>query len=173
MRSDDADVALRRAYLVEVRESRKKGDPRLGYSQINYGRLFVRDYWTLFAIARELDCKIEDLVAEPERPRSGPRYSEIIQASEEILETVRTLPAIFRSVVECRGRGLSWRKIQLKCDGRIQSSLRDDYDRGMKLVGRASAGSLSFLASLDNFFVVSPVPAAYVDGTLNAPSLRA
>jgi hypothetical protein len=159
---DDAttEIGIRHALLIERAEGRKKTPAGLGFAQINYGRLFVRDYWTLFAIARELDCSIDDLTETKESPRTGPRWSELISASEEILETVRTLPVIVRDVVTMRCAGFSWRRIQQRFPHRVSFSLRDDHTDGLCRVRRSSHESLLFLATTENIFVVKDVRAA-------------
>lgn len=155
-----AEVGVRRAFLIEGRESRVKAPRSLGFAQINYGRLFVRDYWTLFAIARELDCSVTDLVEQDDHCRSGPRWSEMIQSAEEILDCVRTLPDPPRSLVVMRGRGISWRKIQSLHPDRVTHSMKDDHRRGTDTLLRLVHDHLNFLASAENFFVVRRAEAA-------------
>lgn len=148
-----AEVGIRHALIIEGKESRRKSPRGLGFASVNYGNLFVRDKWTLFAIARELDCSVEDILSPPEK-REGPRWSELIQASEDILGEVRTLPGPTKTLVLKRGEGLSWRKIQQEFPGRMMFSLREDHERGIQLVIRRARDHLNFLASFDNFFVV-------------------
>ena len=148
-----AEVGIRHAVIIERREGRKKSPTGLGYAQINYGRLFVRDKWTLFSIARELDCSVEDILSPPET-RDRPRWSELIQASEDILGEDRTLPGPTMTLVLRRGEGVSWRKIQQEFSGRTTFSMKDDYERGLQQIKRVVRDSLNFLASFDNFFVV-------------------
>lgn len=155
-----AEVGVRRAFIIEGRESKKKAPPNLGFAQINYGRLFVRDYWTLFAIARELECSVSDLVSGTNEQRSGPRWSELIQSSEEILETVRTLPHPSRQVVILRGSGLSWRKISAAHPDRDVRSMKDDHRDGIGTLLRFVHDHLNFLASAEKFFVVKSAEAA-------------
>lgn len=155
--SATTELAVRRSFLLEKKESRRKTPPGLGFSQVNYGNLFVRDPWTLFAIARELDCKIEDILSPDDGKRIGPKWSELIQASEDILENVRTLPLPLRHLVVLRGQGKTWRKIQRDHPGRIMFSMREDFARGMEIVLRKTPDQVIFLASFDNFFVVRPL----------------
>lgn len=154
-----AEIGVRRAVIIEKREGRRKIPAGLGFAQINYGRLFIRDYWTLFALARENDCKIEDFLPK-DSAHSGPRWSELITASETILEVVRALPDSRRILLLQRGSGLSWRKIQQRHPERVMFSMKEDYREGLLLVAKTSADSLNFLASFDNFFVVKKVEAA-------------
>jgi len=154
--SSTTELAVRRSFLLEKKESRKKTPPGLGFAQINYGNLFVRDPWTLFAIARELDCKIEDILSPDDGKRVGPRWSELIQASEVVLDTVRSLPHHLRHLVVLRGQGKSWRKIHRENPGRLMFSMREDYDRGIQFVLRRAPDQVIFLASFDNYFVVRP-----------------
>jgi hypothetical protein len=157
--SDVAEVGVRHAFILEKREGRRKTPAGLGFAAVNYGNLFVRDRWTLFAIARELDCKIEDILSPPET-RNGPRWSELITASEAILETVRSLPAHLKTLVVMRGEGVSWRKIQQEFPGRTTFSMREDHATGLRRVARDTYEHLNFLASFDKFIVVRSREAA-------------
>jgi len=148
-----AEVGVRHAFLLERREGKRKIPPGLGFAQINYGRLFVRDKWTLFAIARELDCTIEDILDTPET-RTGPKWSELITASEHIMETVRALPGPLKTFVMMRAEGISWRRIQQDFRGRTTFSMKDDHALGLTHVMRRSYDHLNFLASFDKNFVV-------------------
>ncbi len=154
-----AEVGVRHAFIIERRESHKKAPTSLGFAQINYGRLFVRDRWTLFAIARELDCTIDDLLSPPET-REGPRWSELISASEAVLETVRTLPGHLRTLVLRRGEGFSWRRIQQEFPGRTTFSMKDDHGSGLDIVSSLCHYHLNFLASFDKNIVVRAREAA-------------
>lgn len=155
--SATTELAVRRSFLLERKESRRKTPPGLGFSQVNYGNLFRRDKWTLFAIARELDCTIEELICPDDGKTSGPKWSELIQASEDILEIVRALPFSLRHLVLLRAEGKTWRKIQRDNPGRLMFSMREDFDRGMDIVLRRAPDQVIFLASAENFFVVRPV----------------
>lgn len=155
-----AECGVRRAFLVEQKEGRNKIPPGLGFTQINYGRLFIRDRWVLFAIARELDCTIEEILESTDTKREGPRWSEIVQASEEILEEVRTLPGPLRDLITLRGSGVSWKRVKAQFPGRLSFSLRDDHSAGMDTLLRRCFDHLNFLASYENFFVVKAREAA-------------
>jgi len=154
--SATTELAVRRSFLLEKKDSRRKTPPGIGFSQVNYGNLFVRDYWTLFAIARELECSVEDLLSKDEGKTSGPRWSELIQASEDILEIVRALPFPLRYLVLLRAEGKTWRKIQRDNPGRLMFSMKEDFVRGMDIVLRKAPDQVIFLASTENFFVVRP-----------------
>ncbi len=155
-----AEVGVRHALLVEQRESRNRVPPQMGFAQVNYGNLFVRDRWTLFAIARELGCSVDEILEPDPEKKSGPRWSEIAQASESVLEDVRALPAQIRDLVILRGSGISWRRIQHRYEGRLSFSLREDHSRGMSSLLRTCYDHLNFLASFDNYFVVKTFRAA-------------
>ncbi len=154
--SATTEIAVRRSFLLERKESRRKAPPGLGFSQVNYGNLFHRDKWTLFSIAVELGCSVEDLLSPEDKKTLGPRWSELVQASEDILSAVRTLPLSLRHLVLLRAQGDSWRKIQRKNSGRIMFSMREDFDRAMDIILRRAPDQVIFLASCDNFFVVRP-----------------
>lgn len=151
MTTTPTEIAIRRSFLICRRESRIP-DPRLRLAQLNYARLFVRDYWTMFSIARELNCSVSDL-KQDERDDGSRKWPLIIQSADEILESIRTLPVILRSLVEARGRGDSWQKIQRLNKDRIAFSLRDDYRRALALVERGATDAVRFLSQDENFFV--------------------
>ena len=152
---ESAEIAVKRSFQLEKKESRRKTPAGLGFAQVNYGNLFVRDKWTLFAIARELDCTIEDILEPKDSARVGPRWNELISASERILDTVRSLPAHARHLVMARGIGHSWRRIQRDNPGRIFFSLRDDYQQGIEGIIHSVPEAIVYLASFDNFTIVS------------------
>lgn len=150
---ETAEIGVRHAFIIERRAGQRKSPAGLGFSQINYGNLFVRDKWTLFAIARELDCTIEDILSPPET-RHLPKWSELISASESILDQVRALPAHLKTLVSRRGDGISWRTIQQEFPGRTTFSMKDDHASGLAQVLRHSFDHLNFLASFDKNIVV-------------------
>lgn len=153
--SDETEECVRLAVMIERADGARKIGQNLGFAQINYGRLFVRDYWTLFALAREMDCQIGDLAPKDDKAERRQKWDALSRAAEEILQTVRSLPAPLRSVAEARGRGDSWRKIQRANPERLLFSLKDDHAQAMMVVKARSCESLKFVASAENFFVVS------------------
>ena len=149
---DKTDDAVRLAYVIEKADSRRRIGHSLGFALINYGRLFVRDYWTLFSIARELDCGVSDLVGKEERRT---KWDVLVRAAEEILAAVQALPAPLRMIVEERGSGHSWRRILRRHPDRLIFSMREDYDRALRVIqGRASVAVLTLLTE-ENISVVS------------------
>ena len=149
-----AEEALKLAFLIEEADGARKTGHSLGFALINYGRLFVRDYWTLFAIARELDCEIGDLTPKNDHAEKRAKWDELVRHSEIVLSRVRSLPISVRSVVEARGKGASWRKVQGRCPGRLSWSIKDDYRAALGLIVSEAPDSVIFLASTENFFIV-------------------
>jgi len=158
---NQAEEALRLATIIEMADGRRRIGMNLGFSLINYGRLFVRDYWTLFAIAREVDCDVSDLLPrDDEKRQKRQKWSELTQASEEILAKVRTLPAPLRSVAEARAKGEGWRKIARRWPDRVLWSMQEDFARSLESLLRDCGDSISFLTSNENIFVVKPLERA-------------
>ena len=158
---NQAEEALRLATIIEMADGRRRIGMNLGFSLINYGRLFVRDYWTLFAIAREVDCDVSDLLPrDDEKRQKRQKWSELTQASEEILAKVRTLPAPLRSVAEARAKGEGWRKIARRWPNRVLWSMQEDFAAALEILLRSSSDSISFLTSNENIFVVKPMERA-------------
>ena len=156
-----AEEALRLATIIEMADGRRRIGQNLGFSLINYGRLFVRDYWTLFAIARELDCEVGDLLPRDEEKREKRlKWSELTRASEIILAKVRTLPAPLRSVAEARAKGEGWRKIARRWPNRVLWSMQEDFAAALEILLRSSSDSISFLTSNENIIVVKPLERA-------------
>ena len=156
-----AEEALRLATIIEMADGRRRIGQNLGFSLINYGRLFVRDYWTLFAIAREIDCEMSDLLPrDDEKRQKRLKWSELTRASEIILAKVRTLPAPLRSVAEARAKGEGWRKIARRWPDRVLWSMQEDFARVLEILLKESADSISFLTSNENIFVVKPLERA-------------
>jgi hypothetical protein len=150
----EADEALRLATIVELADGRRRIGHNLGFALINYGRLFVRDYWTLFAIARELDCGVGDLVSPPDRAEKRSKWDELTRASEAVLAVVRTLPDPLRWICERRASGQSWRKIARSRPDRLLFSMQDDYEESLGILLIRAGEPLSFLCSAENFIVV-------------------
>lgn len=149
-----AEEALKLAILVEQADGARKTGQSLGFALINYGRLFVRDYWTLFSIAREMDCEIGELVPKNDHADKRAKWDELVRHSEIVLTWVRSLPGPMRSVAEARGKGESWRKVQSRSPGRLSWSIKDDYRFALEMIVRNAPDSVSFLASAENFIVV-------------------
>jgi hypothetical protein len=158
---NQAEEALRLATIIELADGRKRIGQNLGFSLINYGRLFVRDYWTLFAIAREIDCEMSDLLPrDDEKRQKRLKWSELTRASENILAKVRALPAPLRSVAEARGKGDSWRKICSRWPDRVPFSMKEDFGKVLEIVLREESDSVQFLTSNENIIVVKPLERA-------------
>jgi hypothetical protein len=158
---NQAEEALRLATIIEMADGRRRIGQNLGFALINYGRLFVRDYWTLFAIAREVDCDVSDLLPrEDEKRVKRLKWSELTQVSEIILAKVRTLPAPLRSVAEARGKGDSWRKLCRRWPDRVPFSMKEDFGKVLEILLRDASDSISFLTSNENIFVVKPLERA-------------
>lgn len=150
----DAEEALKLAVVVEKADGARRTGQSLGFALINYGRLFVRDYWTLFAIARELDCEIGEIAPRTDHAEKRQKWNELVRNSEVILVDVRALPLPLRSVAEARASGESWKKIAARYPGRLSWSMREDYELVLALLLRESHDAISFLASAENIFVV-------------------
>ena len=158
---NQAEEALRLATIIEMADGRRRIGMNLGFSLINYGRLFVRDYWTLFAIAREVDCDVSDLLPrDDEKRQKRQKWSELTQASEDILAKVRTLPAPLRSVAEARAKGEGWRKIARRWPDRVLWSMQEDFAQALQIVLTSCGDSISFLTSNENIIVVKPLERA-------------
>jgi hypothetical protein len=143
-----------RAYMIEELERRRGSNAPLGFSQVNYGRLFIRDFWTLFAIAVELECSIADLLPETERQSEGDvRYADLVCASEDVMRAIRLLPTHITTVVIARLRGDSWRAINLILPGRASFSLRDDLATGLRKTSDVCESQLRMLGEADAFFI--------------------
>ena len=156
-----AEEALRLATIIEMADGRRRIGQNLGFALINYGRLYIRDKWTLFAIARELDCEVGDLLPRDDEKREKRlKWSELTRASEIILAKVRTLPAPLRSVAEARAKGEGWRKIARRWPDRVLWSMQEDFARVLEILLKESADSISFLTSDENIIVVKPLERA-------------
>jgi hypothetical protein len=154
---DLAAQALLRAFVVEQIEKTRTYTRKLGFAHLDYGRLFIRDKWTLFAIARELGCTVEDLLEPPQpAPESRVAWSEIAEASESLMAIARGLPPMMREVTLLRATGLGWRKIGKALPGRASFSLAQDYADGIALVWRRGERECRLLALNDHpkFIVV-------------------
>lgn len=149
-----ADEALKLATIVEKADGARRTGQSLGFALINYGRLFVRDYWTLFAIARELDCAIGDIAPRTDLAEKRQKWDEMVRNSEAILTIVRALPGPMRAVAEARASGESWKKIGERSPGRLLWSIRDDYQFILGTIAHLAPDAVSFLASAENFIVV-------------------
>jgi hypothetical protein len=143
--------ALLRAFVVESMERKRRATSKLGFAQLDYGRLFVRDRWTLFAIARELGCSVEDLL-EPPQPANDHRivWGDIVSASESLMSAARSLRDPIRQVVLLRACGLGWRKIGIALPGRTPFSLADDYEEGIRKIWILASHECRTLAFSDH-----------------------
>ena len=157
---DQAEEALRLATILELADGRRKIGQNLGFALINYGRLFLRDKWTLFAIARELDCEVGDLLPRVDQAEKRLKWNELTRASEAILLVVRALPAPLRSVAEARARGDSWRKIKKSRPDRLLFSMQEDFGKVLEIVLAEAKDSVEFLTANENIFVVKTVERA-------------
>ena len=134
MNNDDrlraCDLALKLAILIISIEQKRRPSARLGFTQINYGRLFVRDRWTLFAIARELGCEVREILAPPEQRSTSdsPRWPELVSAAERVLAVVTQADARTREIIRHRAGGRSWNDLARLLPGRATFSIRDDYE---------------------------------------------
>ena len=150
-------IAIRRSFIVEKIERSRRSSKRLGFAHVDYGRLFIRDRNTLFAIARELNCTIEELLS-PVEPTRESRivWSDIVGASESILASVRALLEPIRSIVVDHGLGLNWRTIRRKYPDRMAWSLHDDHEAGMVQILQNRSSEVHLIATSDHqkFFVV-------------------
>lgn len=145
------ELALRTAILIINTEStrRPSADAGLGYAQINYGRLFIRDRWTLFAIARELCCTVEDLIAPPEI-RRGPRWADLVSSAESLLAELQNLSEHVRVVLALRACGTSWKSVLSHLPGRVLFSLVEDADSGLRTLGARRQTEISLLSSYEH-----------------------
>jgi hypothetical protein len=140
------DAALRLAVAVIQIEQARRPSARLGYTQINYGRLFIRDRWTLFSIARELGCQVSEILSAPDDKRSSgdaPRWSELVSAAESILSVVNARPAHVRMILVHRAGGKSWRQIEALLPGRVMFSIQEDYEAATLLFAREDVETLT------------------------------
>lgn len=161
MHEQNVAEAIRRAIMVETVERRKSGAAKLGFSAVNYGNLFIRDYWTLFAIARELECSISDLTPPVERRSStGLRWADLVDASEKVMHEVRLLPVQTKDLLVWRAGGHAWAIIQKRLPGRVGFSLREDYASGVAHIGKRCAEQVRLFSNAENFFVAKRAAAA-------------
>lgn len=156
----EAEEGLRLAVLVEVADGKRSCRANLGYAQLNYGRLFIRDFWTLFALAREMECEIGDFLPKEDRSQRRAQWDQLIRASEEVLAVVRSLPAPMKQVTEARSEGLSWRKIRRLFPDRMLFSMQDDFFQSLQIIQARAKESLHYLSTSENFIVVSDLKRA-------------
>ena len=143
--------AIRRSLILEQIERTRRSSAALGFAQINYGRLFIRDRWTLFVIARELNCPIEEILSAPDaRPSTSTRWADVVDATEVILSSVRELIYSVRVVVVYRSEGRSWRAIVRALPDRALFSMTEDFACGCELVWRRAAPEVRLVASYDH-----------------------
>lgn len=126
---------LLRAFIVESLERKRRHTAKLGFAQLDYGRLFVRDRWTLFAIARELGCSVEELMEPPQQSQeSRVVWSQIIDASESLMSAARSLREPIRQIILLRASGMGLRKIGIALPGRAPFSLAEDFEEGIRKI---------------------------------------
>jgi hypothetical protein len=144
-------IALLRAFVVETMERKRRASSKLGFAQLDYGRLFIRDQWTLFAIARELGCTVEELIApiEPQR-ESRVAWSEIVDASESLMASVRSLRDPIKQVILLKASGMSMRKIAVALPGRASFSLAEDLEEGARKTWILASHEVRFLAHVEH-----------------------
>jgi hypothetical protein len=143
--------ALLRSFIVEQIERKTRPSAKLGFAQLDYGRLFVRDRWTLFAIAREIGCSVEDLLEPPQpSPESRVAWRDIVDASEKIMGAARSLPDQLKLVTLLRAGGLGWRKIGKALPGRALFSLADDYERGIRRIWVLAQREVRMMSGVDH-----------------------
>lgn len=151
--------ALLRAFVVETIERKRRHTAKLGFAQLDYGRLFIRDKWTLFAIAREIGCSVEDLL-EPPRPANDSQvtWTQIVDASESLMSAARSLREPIKRVVLLRACGMGWRNIGKALPGRTLFSLADDYEEGIRKIWILASHECRLIAFADHpkFIVVKP-----------------
>jgi hypothetical protein len=149
MAETNVQRALELAVIIMEAERRRRPSAALGFAQINYGRLFIRDYWTLFAIALELECTVADLLPSPEPAEQRSLRADMTESAESILVEIRRLPSPLSAVVLLRAARVSWRKIYGKMQGRAQFSIRDDWAIGLKIISERCASECRFLCDND------------------------
>ena len=135
VRIKEVESALQLAYRVldaEKSGTRLAREVRVGLKQTSVFRQFRRDYWTLFAIARELGCQMWELEGAEEVSSRLP-YEDILGASEHVRRVVVGFPPHIKDVVEMRARRVHWRKIMAALPGRVYVSVVDDY---LRVLGR-------------------------------------
>jgi hypothetical protein len=109
--------------------------PNLDFARFDWARHFQRDYWTMFGIARELDCSIDDLLRD-----EGRGFGQIerlerdmeIDAAHTIMERLRDLLPPVRAILLERARRRTWRQILKTRPERPPWSVMDDYRHGMR-----------------------------------------
>lgn len=153
-------VALRRAHLVEQIERGRRASGKLGFAHVDYGRLFQRDHWTMFAIARELGCSVEDLLPPPEPTReSRVAWSDLVVASELVLGEVRTANPSVRDVLALAARGMGMRQMLRLLPGRLSFSIAQDLAEGLAAIVARQSQSVLLLARSDHqTFLLSTGP---------------
>lgn len=146
-RISNVERAIQIAALVIARESARRPSAKLGFAHVNYGRLFIRDRWTLFAIARELNCDVADLLSPPSPAAdSGTRWSTISEAAERLFERVQALSSPVRAAMRLRAGGIAWSAVARATPGRVMFSLMEDTDQGYLILARECEDEVDLLA---------------------------
>jgi len=119
--------ALRLTFRVILPELARAEFPT-GYAEPSYNKKYIRDYWTLFAVSRELDVPIGELIA-AQRTDVGRRIERghMREAAGEIATRVKRFPVPVREVLMLRTAGMSWVRICTALPGRVEWSVRDDW----------------------------------------------
>lgn len=117
--------------LVSTDRSMK---PRLGFAPQPIFRYFTRnDYWTLFAIARENGCTVEEVRAEQGSSGGDRTAAEMRrEAAYRLINHLNALSPPVAEVIRARATGVSWRKIGRILKGRVFTSVMDDFREGCR-----------------------------------------
>lgn len=144
--TDPVIRSLQLAILIVSAQQRRSPDSRLGFTQINYGRLFVRDPWTLFSIARELNCSVSELVSPPEQA-NGTRWPALVDAAETLLSAVQAQPPHLRAPLLLRCATIPWTRVAALLPGRVKFSLQEDVATACAAILRTCGDEVDLLTS--------------------------
>lgn len=130
-------TALTHTYRVVLpAESNRTLSPKLGFSAPSYNSMFVRDYWTLFALAVDGEFSLDELIMD-QKSDMWARFDreQVVECALALARAVGELPAPVQDVVLLRASGLSWARMVRARPGRAYWSMVDDW--------KAAAATLS------------------------------
>lgn len=126
--------ALRAAWVLIATDPEPR--PRLGFAQPKmFSSYQVHDYWTLFALAREMGVTVSEVKDELSSGFSSCDRLVLTmrrEAAYRLVEVLSALPRPVVEVVQAKARGDGWRKINKLLPGRAFFSVMDDLKAGIK-----------------------------------------